>query len=285
MINCGQFANAHHIERSNGQEYLSGEDTVLAGKIYKKLYFTGQIYVNSYFMGTDVYDTSYFCNTFIGGLREDSTKSVYYKDTTSNAETFLFTFNLTVGSITNGRPAICAPVNYGTVFSIDSIYIYDRYRKRFNIGLPDGSYLSTHLIEGIGYDFGLLGKYQSCGTICGSYSDEIAAYYYNGVNAYELTAGTNLYTCTPIIGLTENTPNKVFNIFPNPTIGFLTIESTDARTYNLEISDLIGNRLMSQNSSTPKTIIDLSKLANGIYILKFSDGEHIYSQKIIKVDN
>ena len=79
--------------------------------------------------------------------------------------------------------------------------------------------------------------------------------------------------------------NSDFKIYPNPANNNVTVYS---KTINdeavIKIFDVIGNELKSeQNNQNQKTsyTINVSDLANGIYILNVSTNNNSFSQKLI----
>lgn len=77
-----------------------------------------------------------------------------------------------------------------------------------------------------------------------------------------------------------------FKLFPNPSHGFVTVESEDNKVSNLniEIYGLDGKRVQIVNAFEGKTI-NLSNLDNGLYIFKISDGDKTEMHKINFIKN
>ena len=94
-----------------------------------------------------------------------------------------------------------------------------------------------------------------------------------------LVATTNNFTVN-VLGVTD-TSKLGFAIFPNPSSGIFNIHS-DLLSGILEISisDLNG-RIVHQEKSENKTL-NLQKIQAGVYIIKITNHEVTYSQKIIK---
>ncbi|MHA3789983.1 T9SS type A sorting domain-containing protein, partial [Flavobacterium hauense] len=80
----------------------------------------------------------------------------------------------------------------------------------------------------------------------------------------------------------ENTANQI-SIYPNPSNGIFKLELKGelAQDYTLEIFNLQGQRVY-QNSLINLQEIDLSNQADGMYLLKFSDGQSTFTKKIVK---
>ncbi len=79
-------------------------------------------------------------------------------------------------------------------------------------------------------------------------------------------------------GIGEVTANNFMKIFPNPTSGMLSVSFTAElkSNYTIEVYDLLGHSLqkISRQKEVLNSDINLSKYANGIYILRIvSNGE------------
>jgi len=75
------------------------------------------------------------------------------------------------------------------------------------------------------------------------------------------------------------------SIFPNPTRGEITVEITNLQQTAqaiLEVFSLAGESVFSENMLQNKTVVDLSKLPPGVYILKILLDSKLSTWKIIK---
>jgi hypothetical protein len=73
-------------------------------------------------------------------------------------------------------------------------------------------------------------------------------------------------------------------VYPNPANNYVTIELKD-KSFNVEtvqIFDLLGRLVHSENEVGTQTNIDLNKISSGIYILKVNTKEAIFSSKLYK---
>jgi hypothetical protein len=74
--------------------------------------------------------------------------------------------------------------------------------------------------------------------------------------------------------------NKSIAIYPNPTNGIITISSIDNSPVDkIEIVDVLGKTV---SVKTENTLIDISEITNGVYVLKIYSGENVFVKKIIK---
>lgn len=83
--------------------------------------------------------------------------------------------------------------------------------------------------------------------------------------------------------LFQNTANIPITIFPNPVHQQITIEQKElSGNMQLQIINMLGQTIIQQTiNNENRFIIDASTLANGMYILKLSDGVKEGMQKIV----
>ena len=67
--------------------------------------------------------------------------------------------------------------------------------------------------------------------------------------------------------------------FPNPTKGLFTLKAESG--YRIELKDLMGRIVLSQQSVEGAQLIDASAYKPGIYILQVSNDLEEFNQKII----
>jgi hypothetical protein len=106
----------------------------------------------------------------------------------------------------------------------------------------------------------------------------LSAYYNNGMESQNSESF--------ILNIKELLNNKIFNIYPNPTTGELTIETCDLRyeTSDLryEIYDVYGKKISNLKSQISNHQINISHLPAGIYFLKIDSGTKTSVCKVIK---
>jgi hypothetical protein len=114
-----------------------------------------------------------------------------------------------------------------------------------------------------------------------------------GNNYYRLKVvdldNTFSYSNTINIPVGEAVVNNFTRVYPNPTSGLLNVEiqSTDIYDTKIVAYDVIGKKVLDQSSSLNKGLntlqLDFSKLANGSYILQFSDiTGKVHTTKFVK---
>lgn len=69
--------------------------------------------------------------------------------------------------------------------------------------------------------------------------------------------------------------------YPNPTEGTLNLKLTTASEKNVEVFNIVGEKVMDLNLSSAQNSIDLSNLSNGIYTVKVKSAEGISQNKVI----
>lgn len=71
-------------------------------------------------------------------------------------------------------------------------------------------------------------------------------------------------------------------VAPNPADGHFTVTFTDAGQHDLEVVNLLGERVYKKSGLTGSSAaIDLSGMPKGVYILKCRQGEEVFTQRII----
>jgi len=78
--------------------------------------------------------------------------------------------------------------------------------------------------------------------------------------------------------------NKVISIYPNPTSGLasLSINDNNFKNYKISITNNFGQEMLPNIASNIDGLtIDLSNYANGFYFIRMSQGNEVYSAKII----
>ena len=92
---------------------------------------------------------------------------------------------------------------------------------------------------------------------------------------FNIAAGT--------VGIPEQIESKI-TLYPNPTTGQLTIESSKFKVQRVEIYDVYGRRIQSFSPSVLQSInlIDITVLHPGIYFVKISTEAGIVTKKVVK---
>lgn len=82
----------------------------------------------------------------------------------------------------------------------------------------------------------------------------------------------------------SNTPawNELISIYPNPFHEQLVIALPNFMNFNLNISDILGNKVLSSKNQTGKFAISTRDWSSGVYILQIQNGNDIRVVKLIK---
>jgi len=91
----------------------------------------------------------------------------------------------------------------------------------------------------------------------------------------------DLWEYTPSsVGIEENNFTSAISIYPNPSKGLLFIDRIEKG--NIEIYNIAGQKISNQKITSEKTQVDLSAQPSGIYFVRVSTEDKVYSQKIVK---
>ncbi|MBA3680785.1 MAG: T9SS type A sorting domain-containing protein [Bacteroidetes bacterium] len=256
--NIGPFSSAYY----SYQKYFADGDIIVNSVSYKKVKYYNYPGGNPYQSpGSPIVAFAY---------RNDSVnKKVYYLNVTApNAvEQLWYDFNLNVGDTLKNTFAFTNPAwannsnQRRIVSSIDSVAFCGIYYKRFNFNCAGG--FNTRLIEGVGFEDNFTQ------TAFGDCPFEPHTIY-----------STLFSTCDPTAIQKFYDKKNALKVFPNPANSSLKVNS-DFPLNNYAIYDNLGDLVTSQNILEDK-VIDVSKISNGLYILKVEDekGNPFYSKFI-----
>lgn len=94
--------------------------------------------------------------------------------------------------------------------------------------------------------------------------------------------GLYVYNENGINNMDEFAQEHGIEVFPNPVAGNLTVGLPNETMHQIEISNMLGEKIISMDAMGAQTI-DMGKLKNGVYILSLKKGTQlIYTDKIIK---
>jgi len=71
-------------------------------------------------------------------------------------------------------------------------------------------------------------------------------------------------------------------VYPNPSNNVINIRSENAIISSIEVYDISGKLIKSQNYKSKEALIDISNFSNGVYFLSIERGENRVSRKVIK---
>ena len=70
------------------------------------------------------------------------------------------------------------------------------------------------------------------------------------------------------------------NIYPNPTSGTLYVQAPEGST--LTLIDMNGRTIAQQKVNATEEVVDLSELAQGVYLLEVNSGGQLYRERVVK---
>ena len=79
----------------------------------------------------------------------------------------------------------------------------------------------------------------------------------------------------------SNVKQTIFNVYPNPTNGFFSIDLDVNQKYDLVIYNVLGQEIYKSITNGLSTIIDLSSFDKGIYTIELKDEGFTYTEKVI----
>lgn len=86
-----------------------------------------------------------------------------------------------------------------------------------------------------------------------------------------------VFSAQPINEIAHNKTNNQLNFYPNPAADFITVDNSDS--YKFQVFDITGRIILETFASNNK--IDVSKIPNGIYILKAYNSKQQFTSKLI----
>ena len=123
----------------------------------------------------------------------------------------------------------------------------------------------------------------------GSFSYSIGQLFYETNSGIDGTVAHGVqqpYEISSFVGIDEfDAISLGFNIYPNPTTEYLTLDVKDFSLVELDyvLFDLRGRELDRQELSENKTIIEMRDFPPSTYFLKVSDGKNVMKTfKIVK---
>jgi hypothetical protein len=85
-------------------------------------------------------------------------------------------------------------------------------------------------------------------------------------------------SCT--VGLNKNLLQAQILIYPNPASGTFKITGLPSEPLNLDIYNMLGEKVYSTISSHETQKVDLSKSAKGLYMVNITDGKNGFTKKV-----
>ncbi len=163
----------------------------------------------------------------------------------------------------------------GDSIIVDSVY-YENDRKivEFSYSL---NFMKLKFIEGVGPNIGFCiseANFWDWYTLLCMYDNDELIY----STAANVTG--NCYK-DPFVGLEENTSINDIEIYPNPSSGLVNVHLNNLpiQNFQLHIYNSAGKCIITQNISGSITTLQLTQ--KGLYIIVISDGNQLFTKKII----
>lgn len=235
--------------------YCTGtRDTVIGSRSYARINYCGKAYH--------------------GALRDDNGK-VYYIPADSVRELLIYDFTVKAGdtvSVYFMSAGTFPFMEYSNkVYKVDSILINGSYRKRIHFANQ------FKWIEGIGNSKGLFVEFF---VNVSGWDTEILCM---SVDDIKLFPSFSLGKCSTVTQIPSADDEHVVRLFPNPTMGKITLEQENRSIIIAEILDIYGRTALTVAVKDNSADMDLSSLPSGIYMMRLTDAEkRMMIKKIIK---
>ncbi|MFK7758302.1 MAG: T9SS type A sorting domain-containing protein [Flavobacteriales bacterium] len=269
-------------------EYKMSGDTLISGLTYSKIQMN--LIDHPYGSSGEYY---------IGGLREDENKKVYFRPDSivvdadiafyyvlpflfpsDSTEYLLYDFSqIEVGDtlVDYYNPN---PNDFDIVSGIDSTLVGDEYRKVYEFTNSFLSFPTSFFIEGIGSSLGLFAPFGN------PFAPEVSGYqltcFSHGDVFFENPYEFEVSDCQVIVSVQEFRSSS-FSLYPNPTSDKLLIESSGSRIQSVQIYSQSGKLVYSDMESRSKSLeLDLSMLESGLYFVQIIDASESFTEKLVK---
>lgn len=98
---------------------------------------------------------------------------------------------------------------------------------------------------------------------------------------YYKKAADSCGTFPGFVGINENYASNGFAVYPNPSSGIFDVRCPMTDDGRIEIINVLGE-IVFKSVISRQTSVNLSSQPNGIYFLRLTVGDKVYSQKIVK---
>ena len=254
------------------KQYKIERDTIIKSKTYHLLSFSEW---QRTYDATKTETWSKYTQLYIGALREDSSKKVWFYDFKTGKDNLLYDFNQQEGLL---KKTFLNNSDENQVVGIDSILLNGKHYRRLGIADKYGHTFEpfTYIIEGIGNINGLF-------TEIARQPEErtrLTCFSVNGEIIFRLNDSTD---CSLVTSIIESKIEKInFNIYPNPSNGQFTIQTQSIfpESY-ICVRDVLGRIVHQEKLQFPNQNINISSQPIGLYFVELRDGKNKSIQKLI----
>ena len=224
---------------------------------------------------------------YVGALRSNEESKVFFVPKILDEELLLYDFNVEIGDTifsdpVSGHSCFTNPL---VVVYIDSIEMVDHFRRRIYFEpYPDYPNYCTPWIEGIGSMRGLLfpSGYIPTNGIWG----ELVCFFEEDNLVYHNPLFDNCYPLPLSVPDQIVAPESILNIFPNPAINELVIESANREIERISVYDTYGEvKFLRSDIHSYKFKIDTISYEDGVYFLSVSFVDNTQHQMLFVVMN
>jgi hypothetical protein len=167
--------------------------------------------------------------------------------------------------------------------------VISAYFNVFNVELgSSGTHFDyLRVYDGVDANTTLIGEFSSNGTpvptelqpITATNTEGALTFVFHSDGSITREGWEAIISCIDPSSVNTVSSNDV-NIYPNPTNGLFTVVTEDNDS-KIEIYSVNGQIVYSEQTSSLKTQIDLSKLGKGIYFIKVSSENGVANSKIV----
>jgi len=97
----------------------------------------------------------------------------------------------------------------------------------------------------------------------------------------DICVSTDSLECYNTVGIKKVGIKNKLSIYPNPSSGKVTIKIEGVSNNSLEIYDIMGRKIMNKVNFKNEYRINLTRHPKGIYLLKITSGNTMYTKNII----
>ena len=267
---CGGGGSSYFYDTTN---YILHGDTIVNNKRYQMLYSAGT--------GAKI-DT--VCYSFIRYIYNDS--GLIYIGKKIDSLNPVYNFNLIKGDsfpiLAYNNATYQVQIFYPKVDSIKTLFYAGKNRKWIRFKQLPVNYTmwsaTPTWVEGIGdINYGLIFDYVQITNGNVGPCTPMSSYdcFYDGGN--KSVVGNCLYGNCYQSGIKGYANNTQFSIKPNPASNTIQVTVNNEQVTETKIVDVLGDEVLS----TKEKEIDISSLANGVYLVQVKTNEGITSKKII----
>ena len=228
----------------------------------------------------NTYHKIYVENTYIGGIREDGNKQIFFFPESLNSDFYDFPNNTEehlLYSFIDLEEGMDIEIGGKVIHvqSIDSILLNNHYRKRY---LVSGNMMGEeYWIEGIGSDKDFFSVYSF-----GEFENTLYTLCYADTETYYINSPNGEDSChyQAPVGI-DNINMEESNFYPNPITDYLNIETLNYPS-QLCLYNVSGQLLLTKDLKQENTRIDFTAYSNGIYFIELKQHNKTTRKKIIK---